>query len=181
MFNTPLVVISTFASPALGLSLGLAAICFVQSRIERTAQLTPHHVALHSILLHHRQQPTPPFKSSPTLPSPALRKTQTNADTLSSTRIFSVRVFPLSLPQRAVADCSLPPLPVVIDPRSRPRPFMPFPRLATATTTDVNHSCDPNVVFDVRTSGDWKVRALKDLPKGEVSLLRVSLLRLQSG
>ncbi|KAK4049527.1 hypothetical protein OIV83_004024 [Microbotryomycetes sp. JL201] len=33
----------------------------------------------------------------------------------------------------------------------------------------VNHSCDPNVAFDVRGSpGDWKVAALKDLDVGDV-------------
>ncbi|ORY69151.1 hypothetical protein BCR35DRAFT_308172 [Leucosporidium creatinivorum] len=32
----------------------------------------------------------------------------------------------------------------------------------------VNHSCDPNVAFDVRKEGNWEVRALKDLPKGEI-------------
>ncbi|KAM0756240.1 hypothetical protein T439DRAFT_320938 [Meredithblackwellia eburnea MCA 4105] len=32
----------------------------------------------------------------------------------------------------------------------------------------VNHSCDPNVAFEVPASGDWKVRALKDIKKGEI-------------
>ncbi|KAL8283758.1 hypothetical protein RQP46_005553 [Phenoliferia psychrophenolica] len=31
----------------------------------------------------------------------------------------------------------------------------------------VNHSCDPNVAFEVPASGDWKVTALKDLKKGD--------------
>lgn len=33
----------------------------------------------------------------------------------------------------------------------------------------VNHSCDPNVAFDVPNGGPWKVRALSDLPAGTVS------------
>lgn len=35
----------------------------------------------------------------------------------------------------------------------------------------VNHSCDPNVGFEVPRGGSdgWKVRALKDIAEGEVS------------
>jgi hypothetical protein len=33
----------------------------------------------------------------------------------------------------------------------------------------VNHSCNPNVAFEVPQDGKWCVRALKDLPTGTVS------------
>lgn len=33
----------------------------------------------------------------------------------------------------------------------------------------VNHSCQPNVAFEVPQGGIWRVRALTDLPKGTVS------------
>lgn len=33
----------------------------------------------------------------------------------------------------------------------------------------VNHSCDPNVAFEVPNGGEWCVRALKDVKAGEVS------------
>ncbi|KAI5478944.1 hypothetical protein MNV49_004465 [Pseudohyphozyma bogoriensis] len=32
----------------------------------------------------------------------------------------------------------------------------------------VNHSCDPNVAFEVPDEGEWKVRALKNLGVGEI-------------
>ncbi|SCZ87796.1 BZ3500_MvSof-1268-A1-R1_Chr2-3g05264 [Microbotryum saponariae] len=32
----------------------------------------------------------------------------------------------------------------------------------------VNHSCEPNVAFNINKSGDWKVVALKDLKQGEI-------------
>ncbi|SCV74968.1 BQ2448_7997 [Microbotryum intermedium] len=32
----------------------------------------------------------------------------------------------------------------------------------------VNHSCDPNVAFNLNTRDDWKVVALKDLKQGEI-------------
>ena len=40
----------------------------------------------------------------------------------------------------------------------------------------VNHSCDPNVAFEVPPGGTdgWEVRALKDLAEGEVSFDRKS-------
>lgn len=32
----------------------------------------------------------------------------------------------------------------------------------------MNHSCSPNVAFDVSSAPGWRVRALKDLAEGEI-------------
>ena len=37
------------------------------------------------------------------------------------------------------------------------------------SASQVNHSCSPNVAFDMNAGpSSWHVRALKDLPKGEI-------------
>lgn len=82
-----------------------------------------------------------------------------------------------------------PPLPTSFTSSSIPQTYYsqsPEPRRHIELNSDllyVNHSCDPNVVFEVNGreaekgendesgewNGRWRVRAIKDLPVGEVS------------
>lgn len=70
-------------------------------------------------------------------------------------------------------------------PISNPNQLSPSPSAASSSNSEevevrhielnsdllfVNHSCDPNVAFEVPKGGPWCVRALRDLKVGEVSI-----------